>query len=390
MLGRSASPHSPKRSPPELGGRVVTLDDATTREAAQADPVAFLEQNPDGLLTVDEVQRVPELIVALKLAVDRDRRPGRFLLTGSANLTKLTTVEDSLAGRIEHLELHGLSQGEISGHREQFIDRLLAGDLDVSASSALARGDYLRRAIAGGYPEALQRPEGRRRDRWLDSYVSLIVERDAPDISGLQRIRDLPLVLRVIAAQNASELNVAGLAGVTGIPASSLGPLLDLLDTLYLTQRVPAWSTNLTGRVVSRPKVALLDTGLAARLVNVSADGAGLTASPQVAGQLLEGFVAGELRRQLGWSDEAPRISHFRDRNGDEVDLVLETPDGRIAGVEVKATAMVDRNDVRSLVKMRDRLGDRFVAGVVLYSGRESAPFGDRIIALPLDTLWTA
>ncbi|MGH3505127.1 MAG: ATP-binding protein, partial [Nocardioidaceae bacterium] len=294
----------------DRGGRLVTLDDDLSRAAAEADPAGFLAQFPDGLLAIDEVQRVPALILALKLVVDQDPRPGRFLLTGSANLLRLPAMQDSLAGRAESVDLFGFSQGELSGHREQFIDRLLAGETFLGHASTLTRNDYLERACAGGYPEALARPHGRRRSAWLDNYIKRIVERDAADISALQHLDELPLLLRLLAARNAAELNTTNLASDAGMPVRTLGPYLALLETLFLLQRVPAWSTNLSKRVVSRPKSMLLDTGLAARLVNVSAAGTSPAANPEVAGQLLEGFVAGELRRQLGWAEHNARLSH--------------------------------------------------------------------------------
>jgi predicted AAA+ superfamily ATPase len=373
----------------ERGGRLVTLDDELTRASAKADPVGFLHQMPDGLLGIDEVQRVPELVLALKLTVDRDPRPGRFLLTGSADLLRLPATEDSLAGRAESIELLGFSQGELAGHRETFIDRLLGGETFLGHTSDLHRADYVGRAVAGSYPEALARAPGRRRTAWLDGYLTRIVERDAPDVSGLRHLSQLPLMLRILAARNSAELNIAQVASDTGIPASTLVPHLDLLETLYLVQRIPAWSASPSRRVVVRPKVSLLDTGLAARLVNVSARGAAPGMSAELAGPLLEAFVAGELRRQMGWAEAAVRLSHYRDRAGDEVDLVLETDDGAVAGIEVKASASIGVRDARWLVKLRDRLGPRFVAGVILHMGTSSGPFGDRISAVPMDVLWT-
>jgi predicted AAA+ superfamily ATPase len=284
-------------------GRLVSLDDEVTRAAASADPSGFVRQLPAGLLGIDEVQRVPMLITALKAAVDADPRPGRFLITGSANLLRMPAMQDSLAGRAENLDLFGFSQGELSRVRETFIDRVLDGELFVGHRSALTQQDYLERACAGGYPEALVRPAGRRRTAWFDNYVSRIVGRDAADISGLQRLSDLPRLLRLLAARNATELNQSDVANDIGIPARTLPPYFDLLETLFVIQRISPWSTNLSKRVVERPKVSLLDTGLAARLVNVGATGAGPAGNPQIAGQLLEGFVIGELRRQLGWAD---------------------------------------------------------------------------------------
>jgi len=265
----------------------------------------------------------------------------------------------------------------------------LAGESQLGHTSSLTRQDYLERACAGSYPEALARTPGRRRAAWLDNYVQRIVERDAADVSRLQQLEELPRLLRMLAARNAGELNIMALANDVGMPARTLAPYLGPLETLFLVQRIPAWSTNVSKRVVSRPKATLLDTGLAARLVNVSAAGASVTANPDLAGRLLEGFVAGEIRRQLGWSEQTARLSHYRDHAGAEVDLVLETDDGRIAGVEVKATSSVTGRDATWLTQLRDRLGSRFTGGVVLHMGPTSAPFGDRIAALPMDVLWS-
>lgn len=372
----------------QRSGRFVTLDDNLTRAAAEADPVGFLEQAGDAMLAVDEVQRVPGLILALKQVVDRSPRPGAFLLTGSADLLRLPAMEDSLAGRAESLELFGFSQGEIDGTRERFVDRVMSGETFVGHVGTSTRQEYLERAVAGSYPEALARQPGRRRNAWLDNYVSRIIERDAREISGTQRLGDLPVVLRVLASRNATELNVADVANDTGIPASTLARHIDLLETLYLIHRIPAWSTNLTTRVVSRPKSMILDAGLAARLIRVSATGMSTATNPDAAGGLLEGFVIGEIRRQLGWAEEAVTLYHYRDRAGDEVDLIMESDDGRVVGIEVKASASVGARATRWLARLRDRLGGRFVAGLVLHTGTTSAPFGDRIAAVPIDVLW--
>lgn len=371
------------------GGRLVTFDDEATLALAKADPVGFL-QHSEGLLAIDEIQLAPEMVPALKFVVDRDTRPGRFLVTGSADLLRLPAAKDSLAGRIESIELHGFSQGELASHHETFLDRLLAGERFVEHTSTLTRRDYLERATSGGYPEALARNPGRRRTAWLDSYLMGIVQRDARDISGLHRVDDLPQILTVLAARNSEELNIADVSKQTEIPVTSLKRLLDLLETMYLIQRVPAWSTNLSKRAVSRPKVSLLDTGLAARLVNVSAAGAGPDAYSEVAGHLLEGFVAGEIRRQRAWAEELFRMGHFRDRSAGEVDLVLETPDGRVAGIEVKSSSRISSRDARWLTQLRDKLGRRFAAGLVLHTGTTGGPFGDRIAAVPMDVLWTS
>ncbi len=370
------------------GGRAVSFDDEQALVMAKADPLGFL-RHQEKMLVLDEIQLVPELVPALKYTVDRDPRPGRFLVTGSADLLRLPSAQDSLAGRVEYIELHGFSQGELVAHREQFIDRVFAGELFTEHGSDLTRRDYLERAVAGGYPEALARPPGRRRVAWQDNYLSGILKRDARQISGLQRIDRLPQVLGVLAARNAQELVISDVASLTEIPATSLTRMLELLETMYLIQHIPAWSTNLTKRAVSRPKVSLLDTGLAARLLGISALGAGPDGYGELAGHLLEGFVAGELRRQLAWAETNVRISHFRDRSAGEVDLILEALDGRVVGIEIKSTSRIGKNDAKWLAQLRDKLGSRFVAGLILHTGPTAGPFGDRIAAVPMDVLWT-
>lgn len=216
------------------------------------------------------------------------------------------------------------------------------------------------------------------------------MERDALDISDLRRVDDLPLVLRLIASRSACELNIADLAKESGIPASTLTRHIDLLETLYLTQRIPAWSTNLAKRVVQRPKTALLDMGLAARLLNVTTALLGPTTASAHVGQLVEAFVACELRRQREWSDLRPAINHYRVHSSEEVDLILESGDGRVVGIEVKASASVNAHDARHLATLRDKLGERFVGGFLLHTGQTVASFGDRITAAPIDVIWTA
>lgn len=318
-----------------------------------------------------------------------DQRPGRYLLTGSANLLQLPATEDSLAGRAESLELFGFIQGELAGVAETFIDRLFAGDLFLGHESDLTRHDYLTRACTGSYPEVVNRPSTRRRNAWLDNYVDRIVKRDAPDVSNLHRIADLPRLLRLLAARSASELNLSSLAAGAEIPVRTLPPYLDLLETLYLIDRVPAWSTNLSKRVVDRPKVLLLDSGLAARLVNVSPTGAGPNVNPDAAGAIIETtFVISELRRQLGWSELTSRLFHYRDRDGAEVDLILQTADGSIAAIEIKSAATLRGRDTRWITRLRDSVGARFAGGLILHTGPLAQPLGDRLAAVPIDALW--
>jgi predicted AAA+ superfamily ATPase len=369
---------------------LVSLDTAVVHQAAVADPDTFVRQTAD-LLVIDEVQRVPQLVLAMKDAVEEDRRPGRFLITGSANLLEIPGTQESLAGRAETVVLYGLSRGELTGHREDFVDRLMAGDARAlqSRTSNMSREHYLEMICAGSYPEPLFRT-GRRRNAWFDNYLDRIVSRDARDLSRLQHLDRLPTLIRLLAANNSGELVKNRLANDAGIPAGSVDAYMNLLETLYLVHQIPAWGNNLTSRVVGRPKAALLDTGLAARLANVTAAAMAPGQQPSdVAGGLFEAFVAGEVRRQLVWSETDASLFHFRDRNGLEVDLVLEDSHRRVAGIEVKAARTIDGSEFRGLKAMREKLGKRFTLGVLLYSGPQPLPFGDRLWALPLSAMWT-
>jgi uncharacterized protein len=368
-------------------GVLVTLDDPATRTFAMTDPVGFVAQHPDRLLVIDEVQRAPELVVALKAAVDRDQRVGRYLITGSADLLNLRFTHESLAGRAENIPLYPFSQGELATTSASFVTRAFDPASMPRLSSALTRADYLERACRGGYPEALSRATDRRRRDWYDSYVTQIVNRDAADVSGLQRLADLPRLLRLIAARSGSAMVWTSLANDSGVPRRTLDPYVALLETLFLIHTVPAWSANLTARETKQPKVFPLDSGLAASLLGLTP--ATLDPPSTHAGGLLECFVAGELRRQMSWSEPKVSLHHYRDRRGTEVDLILESRDGRIVGVEVKSAATVQRKDLAGLATLRDGLGDRFVAGYVLHTGQHTEAVGDRLTALPVEALWT-
>lgn len=373
----------------ERKARVVSLDTQATYNAARADPDAFVRQSA-GLLVIDEVQRVPQLIRAMKDAVEEDRRPGRFLITGSANLLRIPGTEESLAGRAETIVLYGLSRGEITGHREDFVPRLFAGDETAweESSGTLRREEYLELLCAGSYPEPLAR-EGRRRSAWFTNYVDRIMTRDVEDLSRLTHLDRLPVLLRLVAASTSGELVKARFARDSGIPETSLDGYLNVLETLYLIHALPAWGDNLTKRVTGRPKVSLLDTGLAARLNNLTPAAMAPGSVSDPAGGLFESFVAAELRRQLSWADTQARLFHFRDRDGIEVDIVLESEDRLVAGLEMKAAGMVTERDFKGLRFLRDKLAARFTAGIVLYTGTEPLPFGDRLWALPYSALWS-
>ncbi|HZS13926.1 MAG TPA: ATP-binding protein [Candidatus Dormibacteraeota bacterium] len=368
------------------GVTAITLDEEATRSAALADPAGFVETH--GLLLIDEVQRVPELFLAIKAAVDRANRPGHFLLTGSANILLLPQVADALPGRMQIVELWPFSQGELSGRIERFLDRCFDGWQGARIETTLGRRDYLELAATGGFPEAVARTDRRRRSVWFESYVQTLLQRDLLNLSAVERIADVSRLLRLLAARSSTVLNIDGLARDAEMPTTTVRRYLTLLQAAYMILLVPAWSNNRTTRAIHAPKVVMGDSGLCAHLVGADADG---LASPLGdAGPLLETFVVTELRKQLGWCMDRPRMFHYRTRDGVEVDVVLEAPDGRVVGIEVKAAATVRSADFAGLRHLAGRTGDRFQCGLVLYTGRQSLPFGSKLWCTPVSALWEA
>lgn len=365
----------------------ASLDDADVRALAKTDPQGFVEGRP-GLFVIDEIQRAPELLLAIKATVDREPQPGRFLITGSSQLSANRAVSETLAGRIERHTLWPLSQGEIGRRPETFLRRLLDADLATDWTSELDKRSYLERALAGGYPEARVR-EGPRRRAWFSAYAQTVIEREAPGISASPRTADLPRLLRLLAARHAGVLNVSDLAADAQLPRTSVLRYLDTLEALFLIVRIPAWAANLSQREIRAPKVYVTDPGLAGYLRRAEVATLLLPEFARgVDGPIIEGFVLTELLRQASSAPDPPELAHYRNRDAEEIDIIVESPDGRVAAVEVKAGPGAAPAAVRNLVSLRDRLGTRFVIGVVLHSGREGARLCDRIISLPISALW--
>ena len=363
----------------------ATLDRATTRSAAAADPDGFIA-GMETPVALDEVQRVPDLLLAVKAAIDENRQPGRFLLTGSANVLMLPTVADALPGRMEIMELWPLSQGEIDDQPDNFVDMAFgAGLAGRSSSGRLDRGEVLDRVVRGGFPDVLQRSADRRND-WFESYLTTVVEREVRDLANVGNVTELMAIIRLIAARSGSLFNLADVARGAQLPHSTARRYLGLLRAVFLVIEVPAWTTSLTTRIVKAPKQFLVDSGLTAHLIGVGR--ARLTAEPHLAGPLLEAFVAMELRKQIGWSRVRPNLAHFRTPRGDEVDFVLEARDGTVVGIEVKASATVRSDDFAGLRALEAIAGDRFRQGAVLHAGADIVPFGPSLVAAPLHTLW--
>lgn len=375
------------RSLPYAGqAEVVTLDDVAARQAAGYDPRAFLDRAAETLV-IDEAQLEPALFRAIKAEVDRDRRPGRFLLTGSSRLLSAPGMADALVGRVEPLELWPFAERELTGaHSPTFIDSVFSDPGTLVRHGAIDRSEVFERLLRGGFPESVRRTPQRRRP-WFEAYVGTTLQGVVAELAALERLADMPRLLRLCAARTGTELNVSAIASDLGIPARTMSGYLARLETAFLLRLVPAWSTNLSAKVIRRPKLFLSDVALAAHLRGTSSSS--LTRSgPAAVGPLLETLVATELIRQLSWSDTPAIVGHYRDRSGIEVDLILEHPDGRIAGIEVKATSTPRAEDLRGLRFLAERLGDRFVYGCLLTLAPEATPFGTNMATLPINSLW--
>ena len=361
----------------------LTLDDAGVLAAARRDPAGFVA----GLATpvvVDEVQRAPELFVAIKVAVDRDPRPGRFLLTGSANVLLLPRLADALVGRMEILTLWPLSEGERRRRREGFVDAAFGDGPLTFRPAADGHDDLIERLLTGGYPEPVLRG---RREAWFQGYLTTLLERDVRDLARIEQLSVLPPLLDLLAARAGSLLNTAELSRSSALPHNTLKRYLALFEALYLTQRLAPWAGSPTKRLAKTPKFFLTDTGLMAHLLHAGPER--LRAAPTLLGPLLEDFVVMEIRKQLGWNRTRVAMFHYRSHAGHEVDVVLEGPGGRLVGIEVKASSTVSADDLRGLLALQADRPKRFHRGLILYRGRTVIPFASRLHAAPINALWS-
>lgn len=364
---------------------VRTLDDLDMRAAANADPKSFVDV--PGMLAIDEIQRVPELLLAIKADVDERPRRGRFLLTGSARVFALKSVPDALPGRVQTVELWPFSQGEIDQTPDSFVDAVFQQGPNLRHSTALGRADYAERLARGGFPEAvtLTRPASRR--RYFNAYIDDLIEREITEIGEIERLPELHAVLRLLATRAGSLLVIDPIASDARLAAATVRRYLTLLEQVFLVKRLPAWSRNLSTRATATPKIFFVDSGIATHLLSQIPQT--LLEPTNIAfGPLLESFVVSEISRQLSWTDEPIELSHYRTRDKVEVDVVLEHPNRGIVGLEVKAAATVRHDDFRGLRHLADRVGTDLVVGIVLYSGQQTLSFGPNLLAMPTSALW--
>lgn len=363
----------------------LTLDDANVLRSAVDDPVGFVR----GLdrAVIDEVQRAPDLLLAIKNLVDDDKTPGRFLLTGSANLMTLPKVADSLAGRMEVIRLLPLSQAETIGVKSNFIDRAFAGK--KPAVDHIVVGDGLvETVLSGGYPEALGRRRWSRKQDWYHEYLDALVQRDVRDVAQIEQLSVMPKLLTVLAEHSGQLVNYSGIGGAIGFNHVTTQKYVGVFESLYLVHTLQPWFTNRLKRLTKSPKLHFLDAGLLAAMREVSPDS--VKKDRTAFGPILETFVFSELRKIASWSEQRCTFAHYRDKEKNEVDLVLENRRGQIVGIEVKSSATVSAADFSGLRKLADACGDKFVQGMVLYDHDKVVPFGERSFAAPLSSLWSA
>lgn len=361
----------------------VTLDDRTALAAARSDPTGFIR----GLdrVTIDEIQRAPDLLLAIKKTVDEDYRPGRFLLTGSANVLTLPRIADSLAGRMETLRMLPLARAEMTGQRPTFLERLFTRTLQ-SDRQAILGDDLLQIVLRGGFPEAIGRDSERRRQDWARSYLTSILTRDLRDIAAIEKLTELPKFVRLLAEHSGQLVNYSKLGAGIDVSHKTGQRYVALLEQVFLVSTLQPWYTNALKRLTKTPKLHFLDSGLLA-----TARGLGFNrvkANRELFGALLESFVFAEVLKLMAASDLRLTPYHFRDQQMHEVDIVLERDDGLIAGIEVKASATVKPSDFAGLRTLAAACGDRFACGVVLYDSTDLVPFGDSLAAAPMSALW--
>lgn len=362
----------------------TTLDEQQYYAAASDDPAGFLRGYP-GTVSIDEVQRVPELFRAIKLEVDSKRVPGRYILTASANIFLIPSLSESLAGRMELLSLHTLSWGELNGVTEGFVDALFQ-QKPLPRIKGISRKRVMQMLVTGGYPEAVVRKTAERRKPWFRSYISMILQRDVRDLANIEGLTAMPRLLSITAARSGGMLNFADFSRVTTIPQTTLKRYMTLLETIFLIWPLPAWSGNVGKRLVKTPKLYVPDSGLLAHLLGL--DDADALANSMHIGMIFETAVIAEVRKQLSWSKDQYEMYYYRTQTGQEVDCVLEDRKGNIVGIEVKASSYVDKKDFLPLQSMADELKKKFIRGVVIHTGTETVTFSEKMIAMPVNALW--
>lgn len=377
-----------------IARQYLTMDTLSTFDAASSDPEGFISNLNYGPVIIDEIQKVPQLLLPIKIAVDTNRKPGYFILTGSANILMLPKVSESLTGRIEILTLYPFAQSELAVVKKSFPDILykinntsyLNEFMPVDILSISSSKHLMQMIIKGGYPEMQTRDSQSRQYAWFDSYITTFIKKDIKEFSNIENSTEIFRLLALLAAHTGSLSHYAELSRILEIPQTTLKRYIYVLCAAHLLQIIPAWSNNLGKRVVRSPKLMLNDTGLISYLLGINLDR--LENDSILYGRLFECFVTLELLKHCSWSETNAKCYHFRTSTGQEVDIILEYPGGEIIGVEIKARATVSKNDFKWLKTLQESLGKRFLRGIVIYTGDQIIPFGDNLTAVPVCLLW--
>lgn len=363
----------------------ITLDDEGILLTAKKDPKGFIDSIGDRVV-IDEIQRAPELLLPIKISIDKNRKPGRFILTGSANVYLLPSVSESLAGRIEILSLYPFSQGELIQRKEVFIDRLFSNKKFSINSYNQTKKEIYKRVLNGGYPELVLKIKNDRKEAWFSSYINSLVQRDIKDISNIEAITQLPNILEMLASRVANTVNLSEISRVLGIPHTSLTRYINLLKAGFLIDFIRPFFKNKKMRIVKSPKLVFLDTGIAGYLNGYSLQH--FDTNDIFSGFLFENFVITELMKQITWSLVKPDMYYYRDDAGREVDILLQSKDKKIAGIEVKLSDTIRQEHFTTLEFLRDTYRENFKIGIVIYTGKEVIPFGKNLYAIPVSALW--
>lgn len=363
----------------------ISLDDPLTLSALLASPVSFLDRLAVGTV-IDEIQRASEIFTSIKYVVDKDRVNGRFLLTGSANILLLPKLSDSLAGRINLNTLRPLSQGEIEGKREDFIDWLFGDDLDLFKVKPCR--DLFERVVRGGYPKPVfENYNEIDTELWYKDYLQTLLIRDVRDVADIEQIGAMPLLLKALSGRVGNVLNYTDLSRtLENLNAKTLSRYIQLLQTLYLVEIIPAWYSNYTKRLIKSPKVYMSDIGFAMYLLGVNSEG--LEKNRILFGNLLENFVILEIQKQLGWNRKQPQLYYLRTSDGQEIDIVLEDRTGKLVAIEVKASSSFDPKDLNAIKDFRKAVGDKFHRGIIFHTGQEVHKIDENLYILPIQALW--
>jgi predicted AAA+ superfamily ATPase len=367
-----------------LGYTYFSFDDPVLSSAVESDPIGFVDELPEKVI-LDEVQHVPGIFPIIKKTVDRNRIPGRFLLTGSANVLLVPKLSESLSGRMEILRLHPLAQCELAGEKSSFLKKLFSGSFKIQQVDRLGRRLH-DLVVGGGYPPAISRPNSRRRTAWYRDYIETLTQRDVRDLARIRSLHILPKLLELTTSQTSTLLNVSGLSSPFQLTRPTIREYLTLLESVFLVEELLPRHSNRASRLIKTPKLHMVDTGLACMLLGF--DSTGFVKNRTAFGPLLETFIFQELKRQASWHEDNIRFYHFRDKDNFEVDIVLERNAYELAGIEVKASATVNATDFRGLRKLKDIAQKRFTCGVVFYDGTTIAGFGDKMYAIPIRLLW--